>query len=46
MKKCDYCQKTFDSDESLLSHLIQKHGDRIKLRKFENPDGKKQLLTK
>jgi hypothetical protein len=38
MKKCEYCQEAFNSDEELLSHLIQKHRDKIRLRKFENPE--------
>jgi hypothetical protein len=40
MKRCEYCQETFDTDESLLMHLIQKHGNRIRLRKFEHPEKK------
>jgi hypothetical protein len=42
MKRCEYCQETFETDEGLLTHLIQKHGDRIRLRKFEYPEKKLQ----
>jgi hypothetical protein len=46
MKRCEYCRETFDTDEGLLMHLIQRHGDRMRLRKFEHPEKRNPQQTR